>query len=39
MTDALAKFGISLKEADDSFRRLADIFYDLSDVWDKEKEK
>lgn len=35
----VAGFGVSVKEADGSFRRLTDIFTDLSDVWDKEKEK
>ena len=39
VSDALAKFGISLREADRSFRRLIDIFSDLSDVFDKDKEK
>lgn len=38
LSDALAKFCISLKETDGSFRRLADIFSDLSDAWDKTME-
>ena len=36
LSDALAKFGISLIEADGSFRRLTDIFSDLSDAWEGE---
>lgn len=39
LSNALAKFGIYLKESDDSFRRFTDILSDLSNVWDKEKEK
>lgn len=38
LSDALAKFGISLKEVDCSFRRLADIFADLNDALDKTME-
>lgn len=32
-------FGVLVKEADGSFRRLANVFSDLSDACDKEKEK